>query len=95
MGAMKLGRINEPIAVPAKQNGYFPKTFVWRGRHHEVRAVEECWTVTHQRRPFGGTAQRHLFRVRTGEATFILSQDLNRGTWQLDRVVARRSRGQG
>lgn len=90
MGAVKLGHIHEPIAVPAKRDGYFPKAFVWRGRRHEIRAVEECWTVIRQRRPFGGDVQRHLFRVRTGEATFILSQDLGRGTWQLERVVGSR-----
>ena len=37
-------RLAEPIAVPAKQNGFFPKAFIWRGQRHDVRAVVSCRT---------------------------------------------------
>ena len=35
-------RVSEPILVPVKLHGYFPKAFVWRGQRHDVRAVEAC-----------------------------------------------------
>jgi len=28
-------RIGEPVVVSSKQNGLFPKAFVWRGRRHD------------------------------------------------------------
>lgn len=88
MAALKSTKtINEPIAVTAMQHGYFPKAFVWRGRRHAVRAVEQCWTVV--RRRWQGRAERHCFRVRTAECVFVLSQDLARNTWQLERIVGR------
>lgn len=76
--------IREPIAVSAKQNGFFPKTFVWRGRRHDVRVVESC--QTEMRRDWQGKVQRHRFRVRTANALFELIQDVRRDTWQLERV---------
>jgi len=38
----------EAIDVTAKEHGYFPKAFTWRGRRHAVSAVEQCWTVAEQ-----------------------------------------------
>ena len=87
---MKLVRIGEPIAVTSKQHGYFPKSFVWRGKRHAVQAVEACSTVT--RRSLFGDVQRHLFRVRTSEATYELSQELRRDFWQLERVLRNSTR---
>jgi hypothetical protein len=79
------GRINEPVRVTATEHGYFPKAFVWRGRRHRIQAVERCWTIS--RRHWLGRIQQHCFRVRTAEATYVLSQDLARNTWRLDHVV--------
>lgn len=76
--------IREPIAVPSKQNGFFPKAFVWRGRRHTIRAVESCQTEV--RRDWRGKVQRHRFRVRTAKAWFELIQDVARDTWRLERV---------
>ncbi len=78
-------RINEPIAVPAKQHGFFPKVFVWRGQRHDVRAVESCRTEV--RRNWRGRVEHHHFRVRTEAAIFELTQDPSRDTWQLERVL--------
>jgi hypothetical protein len=77
-------RLHEPIAVPIKQNGFFPKSFVWRGRRHDVRAVEACETEV--RRGWRGQAERHRFRVRTEAAVFELTQDLARDTWHVERM---------
>lgn len=88
MGTMRGRHIGEPIAVTSKQHGYFPKAFTWRGERHAVQHVEACSTTT--RKHLFGTVQRHLFRVRTAEATYELSQDINRDTWQLERVVGSR-----
>lgn len=77
-------RVDEPISVPAKQHGFFPKAFVWRGQRHDVRAVEACRTEV--RRGWQGDVERHYFTVRVEGAVFELAQDLARDTWQLERV---------
>ena len=81
-------RIGEPVVVSSKQNGLFPKAFVWRGRRHDVRAVESCRTEV--RRDWKGRVERHRFRVRTEGATYELTQDLARDTWELERVWSER-----
>jgi hypothetical protein len=86
MAALNKLRIHEPIVVPLKQNGFFPKAFVWRGRRHDVRAVESCRTEV--RRSWRGQVSRHFFRVRTEGAVFELAQDVARDLWQLERVFA-------
>ncbi len=86
MGALSAQRIDEPVAVPAKMNGFFPKAFVWRGERHDVHAVESCRTEV--RRDWRGQVERHHFRVRTERAVFELTQDLARDTWQLDRIFS-------
>lgn len=90
LSAVKVGevRINEPISIMAKDHGYFPKSFMWRGKRHSVNAVEQCWTVT--RRDWLGRVERHCFRVRTGEATLVVYHDLPRNAWYLERIVGRR-----
>jgi hypothetical protein len=84
MAGLSSRRIHEPIAVPAKQNGYFPRAFVWRGQRHDVHAVEACRTEV--RRGWQGLVERHYFRVRTAGAVFELAQDITRDTWHLERV---------
>lgn len=80
-------RIDEAIAVPTLHHGFFPKAFVWRGRRHDVSAVEDCRTEV--RRDWRGLAERHHFRVRSEGAVFELMQDLARDTWQLERMWER------
>lgn len=77
-------RVNEPIAVSAKQHGFFPKVFVWRGKRHDVRSIESCRTEV--RRDWLGKAERHHFRVRTESGIFELTQDLRRDTWLVERI---------
>jgi hypothetical protein len=84
MAALNGRRIHELVAVPAKQNDFFPKAFVWRGQRHDVRAVEACRTEV--RRDWKGRVERHLFRVRTARATFELAQDLAGDTWHVERM---------
>ena len=79
-------RIGEPILVPEKQHGYFPRAFVWRGQRREVRAVEACRTEV--KRAWPGSVERHYFTVRTDGAVFELAQDLACDTWQVERVWA-------
>ncbi len=62
--------IHEPIDMTAKDHGYFPKSFLWRGRRYTVDAVEQCWTVA--RRHWMGRIERHGFKVRTRKATYVL-----------------------
>jgi hypothetical protein len=84
MAAVNARRVQEPVVMAAKVNGFFPKAFVWRGRRHDVRAVESCRTEV--RRDWQGKVERHCFRVRAEGAVFELTQDLARDTWQLERV---------
>jgi len=72
---------SEAIRMEAKRFGYFPQTFVWRGRRYDVHAVERCWTVS--RRLFWNV-KRHCFRVRCAEGTFELYQDAKHNTWHMD-----------
>ncbi|MBI3361864.1 MAG: hypothetical protein HY023_12220 [Chloroflexi bacterium] len=88
MATVRGAPINEPILVTAKEHGYFPKAFVWRGQRHAVQAVEQCWTTA--RRHWRGRVEQHCFRVRTAEATFVLSQDLTRDAWRIDQVISRK-----
>lgn len=82
---------HDPIRVTARQHGYFPKTFVWRGRSHEIEAVERCWTIP-GRGKFGlaGGIEQHCFRVRCAEATYQLVQDLRHNAWYIERRGAAR-----
>lgn len=78
-------RLAEPIAVPVKQNGFFPKAFIWRGQRHDVRAVVSCRTEV--RRDWRGRVERHHFRVRTERAEFELTQDLGRDVWHVAEII--------
>ena len=73
----------EAIDMQAKRFGYFPRTFMWRGRRYDVHAVERCWTKA--TRQWGGRAQRHYFRVRCAEGSFELFQDITHNTWHMAR----------
>ncbi len=73
---------HDPIRVTAKEHGYFPKSFVWRGQRHDVQAVERCWTI--QGRTLGRIEQ-HCFRVRCEDGTYQLVQDLKRNAWFIER----------
>ena len=75
----------EPINMTAKEHGYFPKSFLWRGRRHAVKAVEQCWTVS--RRDWLRRVERHCFRVRTSDSTFVVYHDLARNAWYLERAM--------
>lgn len=85
MGTLGKRRLHEPIVVPTKLNGFFPKAFIWRGQRHDVRAVEACQTEV--RRDWKGRAERHRFRVRTEAAVFELTQDLARDTWHVESML--------
>jgi hypothetical protein len=84
MAALNGRRIKEPVAVPSVQNGFFPKSFVWRGKRHVIRSIESCRTEV--QRGWRGRVQRHHFRVRSEGAVYELSQDLARDTWLLERI---------
>ena len=73
----------EAIDMRSRRFGYFPRTFVWRGREYSVEAVERCWTTGSRRN--GGRMDRHYFQVRCAEGTFDLFQDLVHNTWHIAR----------
>ncbi len=71
----------EAIDMRARRFGYFPRTFVWRGREFQVEAVERCWTTASRRN--GGQLDRHYFQVRCAEGTYNIYQDLRHNTWHI------------
>jgi hypothetical protein len=77
-------RSGEAIRMQAKRFGYFPRTFVWRGREYNVEAVERCWTTGSRRN--GGQMQRHYFQVRCPEGKFDLYQVIAHNTWHIARL---------
>ena len=71
----------EAIDMRARRFGYFPRTFMWRGREFQVEAVERCWTTAARRH--GGQMDRHYFQVRCAEGTYNIYQDLRHNTWHI------------
>lgn len=84
MATIGARRVREPIQMAAKQFGFFPRAFLWRGRRHDVRAVESCWTENAH-----GRVLRHCFRVRTDRAVLELAQDIARDAWRVEQVLSR------
>ncbi len=80
--------IHEPIDLTSKEHDYFPKAFLWRGRRYHIDAVEQCWTVA--RRHWMGRIERHGFKVRTRNATYVLYHDLSRNAWYMERNISKR-----
>ena len=76
-----LSRGGEAIDMRSRRFGYFPRTFVWRGREYQVEAVERCWTTASRRN--GGQMDRHYFQVRCAEGTYNVYQDLRHNTWHI------------
>ncbi len=72
----------ESIRMTSKRFGYFPQSFVWRGREYDVDAVERCWTVSQR---WLWEVKRHCFRVRCAEGRFELFQDVKNNTWHVNR----------
>lgn len=77
---VKRPRGAEAIDMRSRRFGYFPRTFVWRGREYQVDAVERCWTTSARR---SDRMERHYFQVRCAEGTFNVYQDLRHNTWHI------------
>jgi hypothetical protein len=75
---------DEAVEMVEQRHRYFPHTFRWRGRLFEVDTVERCWTVV--RSGWRRRAERQFFRLRCGDGSFELFQDLRDGTWHLRRA---------
>ncbi len=71
----------EAIDMRSRRFGYFPRSFVWRGREFQVEAVERCWTAASRRS--SGQLDRHYFQVRCAEGTYNIYQDLRHNTWHI------------
>lgn len=83
MTAVEYGELVRVIPVAS---GTFPTEFTWRGKRHRVRSVERFDTETRQRR--SGVTRRRLFRLRTASGMrCLLSQDIERETWHLEKVL--------
>lgn len=74
-------RKQEPIRLLERRHNYFPKQFMWRGHHYDVRSVEEAWTEMKQRGAW------HFFRVHCQEGIFDIYQDLSLNAWYLAKQV--------
>ena len=72
------------IVMTRKRFGYFPRTFVWKGREYNVEVVECCWTTGS--RCNGGQMQRHYFNVHCHEGRFEMYQNISDQTWHMTLV---------
>lgn len=82
---------DEVIEMVERRHGYFPQVFAWRGRRHDVDAVDGCWLVS--RPGLHGRVERHVFRLRarphsaapeTG-TTLEIYQDVRSKIWYVRR----------
>lgn len=71
----------EAVEMRSRRFGYFPRTFLWRGREYQVEAVKRCWTTGTRRA--GSQLTHHHFLVHCAEGTFNLYQDLQHNTWHI------------
>ncbi len=86
MTAIEYGEL---VRVVPKVSGIFPTEFTWRGRRHCVRSVERFETETKPHRD--GVMRRRLFSLRTTSGMrCLLSQDMERETWHLEKVLISR-----
>lgn len=76
---------NDAVEILEKRFGYFPQQFHWRGRAHQVQAVERTWTKM-------GRAAQLCFRVRCQEGIFELTQNVKTNIWSLTVVEKSRDR---
>jgi hypothetical protein len=74
----KLKSRPEAIDMRSRRFGYFPRTFVWRGKEYQVEAVERAYTTSTR-----SAAQRHYFLVRCADGKHTLYQDLAVNTWHI------------
>jgi len=80
----------QAIKMEVKRFGFFPQTFVWRGKRYDVHEVEQCWTIS---RRWFWNVERHCFRVQCAEGVFELYQDVRHNTWHIERFDERASGG--
>ena len=70
---------DDAVEIQEKRFGYFPQRFRWRGKSHEVQAIERCWTRT-------GRNAHLCFRVRSADGIFDLRQNVKTNIWTLSVV---------
>jgi hypothetical protein len=74
----KLKSRPEAIDMRSRRFGYFPRTFVWRGKEYQVEAVERAYTTGTR-----AAGQRHYFLVRCADGKHTAFQDLIHNTWHI------------
>lgn len=72
----------EAIRMEARRFGFFPQTFVWRGRRYDVHSVERVWTVKGRWRH----ADCRYFRVCCVEGMVEVYQDVKRNIWHIEKL---------
>jgi len=72
--------INEPISVRTSQYGA-PGRFFWQGKSYYIDAIDRIWRSTQGKRR--GT---RVYKVRSGNRSFILRYDLRLKRWFLVRA---------
>ncbi len=74
----------ERIRVREGMAGGPPKDFIWRGRRHEVRAVEVCGDGF----GLGRSEPKRIVRLRTATGMRCqLSLDPRDGSWRIEHVL--------
>jgi len=84
---MRSFEVHEPVRVASLAPSGHPIAFLWRGWHHQVRSVEGCGA--RMRRGRAGPREERRYRLRTEQGlACVLSFDLGRGVWRLERLIA-------
>ncbi|NIS82407.1 MAG: hypothetical protein GTO14_19865 [Anaerolineales bacterium] len=76
----------ELVVVCSTSKDVMPSEFTWRGQRHRVRSIDRYQTNTYRQR--NGVEQLRLFRLRTTRGMrCLLSQDVSRGIWRMERIL--------
>ncbi len=90
---MKVIGFGETLWVAASAGDALPAEFTWRGRRHRVRRIERFRMETYPSR--NGLVRRRFFRLRTASGMrCLVSQDVDRDTWRMEKVVTSRGGAQ-
>lgn len=71
----------DKIKMVERRFDFFPAKFFWRGRLHQIEAVNECKTITGR----WGDGTRHHFWVRCNGQVMHLCEALPAGDWRVYR----------
>lgn len=85
-------QVGEVVHMSGGMPSGWPREFTWRGRRHRVRRVDgyrsQFRSHAHE------NSERRYYTLRTsGGLRCVLTQDVRRGIWTMDRVLTKSGGG--